>query len=615
MKADFHIDDTGALSYTLNRPNFEVIAPSVLGIKLGNLSYLEFTGFGNPQFKQVNNAYSIKGKHKKAFNHYNSFEVFISNTVYKPFILECRAYNDGLAYRYRIPGTGMQTVLEEKSSWSIANNPVVWFMERDNAYKLKSYAGEWIKTTIDSLHIVSKEGPIQGNPLIVELEDNEGYLVITEAALYNYSGMRLKALEGGKVKVVFTEGENGFQVQDTIITPWRVSMIAENLNDLVNSDLISNLNPAPSSDLFKNTDYIKPGKSVWRWWHKNTGTSQQERKYIDYAHQLNFEYITIDEGWEDWPYKWDTVKSLTNFGSEKSVGIFLWKHSNQLNHSNNNFEKMRFWLDSVSTSGAVGVKVDFMNSETKELIDFEIALLKLAAERELMVNFHGSHPPTGESRTYPNEITREGIRGLELNRMAEGPIPAKHNAVLPFTRFAIGHGDYTPLGFTSPGATTWAHQLATLVAFDSPLQMIAEDPVFLLTSDKIASVLPILQNFPTIWSETVVLPQSKLGEMAVLAKKSGNYWYVGVLNGNSQKSIVLDLSFLSSISYEAILFEDDIEGIPVNLEGLNPLADIKSNLTAIPFTSSKSSVNKDSKLKITLAKNGGCLLVIKPVNE
>lgn len=133
-----------------------------------------------------------------------------------------------------------------------------------------------------------------------------------------------------------------------------------------------------------------------------------------------------------------------------------------------------------------------------------------------MVNFHGSHPPTGESRTYPTEMTREGIRGLELNKMREGPIPAWHNAALPFTRLVVGHGDYTPLGYSRPGPTTFAHQLATVILFTSPMQVIAEHPEVLLTDPATAPALDLLTQIPAVWDETVVLEPSAIGELAML---------------------------------------------------------------------------------------------------
>ena len=172
-----------------------------------------------------------------------------------------------------------------------------------------------------------------------------------------------------------------------------------------------------------------------------------------------------------------------------------------------------------------------------------------------MINFHGISKPTGESRTYPNEMTREGIRGLELNKMKEGPIPAFHNAALPFTRFVAGHGDYTPVGYSNPGPTTFAHQLATAIVFTSPLQVIAENPAVLLEDERVVPALDVLMAIPPVWDETRVLAPSAIAETAVFARRSGASWFVGALNGTEETRTIdrLDLSFLGTGTYRAVL--------------------------------------------------------------
>jgi alpha-glucosidase len=199
---------------------------------------------------------------------------------------------------------------------------------------------------------------------------------------------------------------------------------------------------------------------------------------------------------------------------------------------------MRAWLDRVRAAGVSGIKVDFMNGEDLRVVRFNEALLREAARRRLLVNFHGCGKPTGERRTYPNELTREAVRGLELNRpsMREGKLPPSHNAALPFTRWVVGHADYTPFTVQADrlGPTTVAHQLATWIALDSPLQFLAEDPARLLDRPGMAALLEILRSAPAVWDETRVLPPSRIGELAVLARRRGSAWFVAVLNGRGQ---------------------------------------------------------------------------------
>jgi alpha-glucosidase len=193
-----------------------------------------------------------------------------------------------------------------------------------------------------------------------------------------------------------------------------------------------------------------------------------------------------------------------------------------------------------------------METEAKAAIDFEITALQLAAERKLMILFHGCQKPTGEARTYPNEITREAIRGLELNKMAEGPIPAWHNAALPFTRFVAGHADYTPVGFSNPGPTTFAHQLATDIIFTSGLQNIAEHPYKLLNDAHTKPALDILKAVPSVWDETRVLKPSRIGRLACFARRSGDTWFLAALNAEPMILRSVDLSFLGAKSYRAV---------------------------------------------------------------
>jgi alpha-glucosidase len=203
--------------------------------------------------------------------------------------------------------------------------------------------------------------------------------------------------------------------------------------------------------------------------------------------------------------------------------------------------------------------VDFLNAESLDRIRFEEAVLRIAATNRLLVNFHGCRKPGGESRTYPNELTREAIRGLELNKMQEGPITPAHNAALPFTRFVVGAADYTPVGFSRPGPTTYAHQLATLVLYTSPMQVIAENPDLLLNNTKLQPALDVLKAVPSVWDETRVLEPSKIGELAIMARRSGATWFLAAVNGGKQAVVLntLDLSFLSKDSYNAVYLASD----------------------------------------------------------
>ncbi|RPD41241.1 glycoside hydrolase family 97 protein [Chitinophaga barathri] len=500
---------------------------------------------------------SISLSRQTIINNSCLYEVTVEGAKYT-YGMEFRLFKDGCAFRYRLPGEGKKKLRKELTSFRIPASSRVWFFERNSAWKLKSYAGWWTHTSVDSLPAISSSGPVQGKPLVTQLPD-KSYMVITEAALYDYSGMRLEATGNRTVRVNFTEGEQGFDVQGGQFTPWRVVMYAGDLNSLVNNRMIEELNPRPDKSLYNDVSYIQPGKAVWSWItrKKNYMQPDEEKRFIDAAATLKFNYTLLDEGWETiWPDKWKQLKEICDYAAEKRVKVWVWRDSKWLNEP----KQRDAFLDSLVLSGVAGIKTDFMNSEAKGLVDFEIGFLKATAARRLMVNFHGCHAPTGESVTYPNEMTREGIRGLELNNMNE-PIPAWHNAALPFTRFLCGHGDYTPGFFSNKGPTTYTHQLALMYLFNSPFQCMAENPVTIVNDPLYAPIIPLLQTLPVTWDETRVLEGSEIGKLAALAKRKGNEWYVAVINGTEQpKEFILRPDFLKRKNQKALVVSDGGEG-------------------------------------------------------
>ena len=542
VESKVFINSNNRLSYNVSFKGEQILDESILGIvvdgdTLGNESQIKLIGK-----ESIKENYITRGVHTEAVNWYNQYTYEILSKEGKIY-LHVRAYNDGIAFRYIVPGNGERKVCGELTSFGCPHNIPVWFFARNNDWKLKTYAGEWKKTMSDSLSKISPNGPVQAPILLYELKSG-GYMGITEAALYNYSGLRLRAKDDASLHVNFTE-DQGFCVGGEIITPWRVILLVDNLNELVNTDIITNLNPVPDKNLFSETDYINPGRSVWSWWSASEDfmTVDFEKHLIDRAKELNFEYTTLDEGWEKWNDKWNVLRDICAYAAEKNVGVFVWKHSREINFPDNDYQTMRLFLDSLTIAGVKGVKIDFMNGEDKSIIDFDTKALQFAAERKLLVNFHGCQKPSGEFRRYPNEITREGIRGLELNKMNE-PISGNHNVALVFTRCILNNSDYTPIGFSNPGTTSWAHQLATAYAFTSPLITLAEHPDTLYLNPRIKPVLSFIKDIPAIWDETIVLDGSSIDETAILARRKEDIWYLIILNGFNEKKLKVKLDFL-----------------------------------------------------------------------
>lgn len=552
-------ENKGLFSYSVKAGKQVLIQPSLLGLTINEKSF--FIDDACP----VIISSSIK-------NRDNDFLVGFGRSR-----MEFRISEEGCAFRYLLPQS-KNRINKEQTEFAIDGSYSAWFFERNNAWKLKSYAGWWTKIRVDNLGTISPGGPVQGKPIVVELPDKK-YLFITEAALANYSGMRFRCV-GNRLQVDFTEGKEGFYQQASLAnsTPWRVIGFANDLNELVNTSLIKNLNSSPDPRLYNDRSYIREGRAVWSWITKNENYLQPayEKKFIDAAATLKFEYTLIDAGWEEkWTDKWSVLADIVNYAAKKKVKVWVWKDSKQLRDT---LYRDHF-LDSLHRSGVAGIKVDFMNSEATALINFEIDFLKSAAQRKLMVDFHGCHTSTGEYITYPNEMTREGIRGMELNTMNE-PIPASHNAALPFTRFITGPADYTPALFSNKGITTYTHQLALLYLFNSPFQCIAENPVTLLNDPKYKPIIPLLTDLPVSWDETVVLPVSKIGTLAVIAKRKGKDWYIAAISGVvAPIKCDIDYSFLpKNEKFSGEIISDKEDGFQVTKTSVDPGSQLTTEL-------------------------------------
>jgi alpha-glucosidase len=320
---------------------------------------------------------------------------------------------------------------------------------------------------------------------------------------------------------------------------------------------------------------------------------EYQKPWVDKAAQLGFEYYLADAGWEQrWDAsgadRWTRLKELADYGKTKGVGIWVWCRWSEGDCEGFHMtgietpEKKEAFFKNCSQAGAAGVKIDFMDSESKDRLDFYYDCLQRAARYKLMINFHGANKPTGEARTYPNEITREGLRGLEYNKWSD--LPPIHYATLPFTRMLAGQADFTPCTLNPKflKGTTVTLQLATTIVYTSPLTHWADNPDLYLASPAIE----LIRNVPTVWDETIVLPGSKIGELAAFARRKNNDWFVGIVNAGPQRDYELSLSFLGKGSYNGLLVYDRL-----------------ADPTALDVT--RQSVERHEKLKVRMNQGGG----------
>ncbi len=551
----------GRLNYQVSFKNKPVIETSAMGIMIDGIDLCLDGEVGRVESYQVKEQYPWRGVHSQAINHCNGAKVSVkhskSGTSYS---VEVRAFNDGIAFRYVVPGEGNSVrIPDEESAFIIPAESSAWYHDFEGHYE-----GVHTQKNISEV----QAGEWAALPLTIKLPNGVGYAAITEAALIAYSGMGLQA-----------DGKRGFKtrlghalpvsypfrlryeadqarlarpaaITGTITTPWRVVMVGSDLNALVNSDIIANLSPPPDKRLFPqgvNTDWLKPGRAVWKYLDGGENTLEEMKNFSRLAGQLGFEYNVVEGFWQRWSE--DQIRELVDYSRQQRVGIWFWKHSRDLRTP----EGRRKFFKQCNDVGVVGAKIDFFDHEAKEIIDLYQILLKEAAESKLMVAFHGANKPAGEARTWPNEMTREGIYGLEHRK---GESWSRHNTTLPFTRMLAGHADYTGMHFGERRReTSWAHQIASVAILTSPVLIYGAHPKNILENPAVE----MIKSLPSTWDETIALPMCEIGELAVFARRHGDTWFLAIMNGPNSRKESISLSFLGGGKYEVMLVRDELD--------------------------------------------------------
>ena len=571
-QVQFALFTTGPqLRYQITRANRVIVELSQFGLLLGGTDLCRDSTISRIERYRISEEYSTRGIHSSAVNNCLGARISIRQPASKTdYVMEVRAFNDAVAFRFIVPGEGRR-VPDEATTFKLPSGSTVWFHDFEGHYE-----GVHQSKEISAV----KNGEWAAPPLTIKLPDRSGYAAISEAALRNYAGMGLRA-----------DGERGFTtvlghalpvshpfdlrygkdearrlsqpaaIDGMITTPWRVIMIGPNLDTLVNCDTINNLSPPPDKTIFPQglkTGWIKPGRAVWRYLDGGENTFEGMKEFSRLAGQLGFEYNVVEGFWQRWTEA--QMRELVDYSNQQNVKLWFWKHSRNLRTSQAREE----FFALLNRVGVVGAKIDFFDHEAKEIIDLYQVLLRTSAEHKIMVEFHGANKPTGESRTWPNEMTREAIRGLEYRSMS---LRSKHNTTLPFTRFLAGHADYTPVHFGERRReTSWAHQIATAIVFTSPLMIYGAHPQHILENPAAG----LIKTIPSIWDETIVLAPSEIGELAAFARRNGDVWFVGVMNGLTGRTIQVRLDFLKPGKYRATLVRDqENEPAAVKIENLS----------------------------------------------
>jgi alpha-glucosidase len=615
-KINISVDVNDSISYSVSYAGQNIILSSPLSITLEKQGEL---GKNPKLIKTVTNSEDkilrpvAPCKSETIRDNYNEAVLYFEGAYSVAF----RAYDDGIAYRFITDVNDSIKVVSEQVRYNLPAGLKTYYPTEPR------YVSHH-ECYYDYNDVKKLDGQQCVLPMLLEYPQGLR-LVITEADIEDYPGLYLSAsgesfvgshpqrvleykmdkahlrsrIEKRADYIAETSGKRTF--------PWRAVIIAENDADLLLSELVYKLGKPQA---IEDVSWIKPGKVSWDWYNANNiygvdfraGINTDTYKYyIDFASKYNLEYVIFDEGW----YVGKDVlqinpdmnmEELFAYAKSKNVGIILWvgwkAFDDKFDEAMQQFEK---W-------GAAGIKVDFMMRDDQDMVNFFHKTAKEAAKRRMLVDFHGSYKPDGMRRTYPNVITREGLKGLENNKWDVRETP-EHCLTLPFTRMVAGPMDFTPGAMRNAQAAdfnaifnrpmsqgTRCMQLAMYVVYESPLQMLADTPTSYLREPEI---MEYLAKVPTTWDETKVL-KAKVADYVVLARRKGNDWFIGAMTDWTPREFEVDLSFLKDGDYKADIYQDG-----VNAD--RHAEDYKRIKTAV--------TNKDS-LKIKLSPGGGYAAII-----
>jgi len=525
-----------------------------------------------------------------------------------------RAFNEGVAYRFETSLPQPQVkIYGEEANFNFAGDYRVYYPKEEGFYSHNER---------EFTNLSMKEIPNSSIASLPAVVDANGIkIAIAESDLDDYPGLWLRGNSDNSLRATFPpyplkeelKGDRDLRVTEsadhiavtkgTRTFPWRILGIAEHDGDLITNQMVYLL-ATPSQ--VQDTSWIKPGKVAWDWYNANniydvnfkSGLNTETYKYyIDFASKYGIEYIILDEGW----YKLGNllqvnpdmnVEELIAYGKQKNVGLILWVVWKTLDDQ---FEPA---MTKFEQWGVKGIKVDFMQRADQPVINFYHKVCRDAAKRKMLVDYHGAIHPALMTRTWPNLINTEGVRGLEQNKWSKFAHP-EHNVTLPFTRMFLGPLDYTPGAMVNSGKErnfaaiferpmslgTRCHQLAMYVVYESPLQMLADSPSHYLREPEI---MEFLGPVPTVWDETKVLT-AKIGDYIVVARRHGSDWYIGAMTDWTERELEIDLSFLPAGSFKMLSYKDG-----VNAERLGS-----------DYHKSTSDVTSATKLKLRLATGGG----------
>ncbi|GHT62458.1 alpha-glucosidase [Bacteroidia bacterium] len=620
--------------YSVQKNGVEIVKPSSLGFLLSNGDSL-CAGMNviKTSTASLDETWQQPwGEEISVRNHYNELKVELQETAGEKRLLNIvfRAFDDGIGFRYEFPEQPHLKdfeIADELTEFALANDDDIWtqpLFDRD-------YEMLYRKTKISGI------ADTVSTPVTIETADGK-YIEIHEADLVDFAKMNLYKTQNSTLKNDLTPWSTGVKVygKTPFVSPWRIIVLADNLNDLVNSRMMLNLN---EPNKLANTEWIKPMKYIGIWWgmHMKTmtwtegpihgATTANMMRYIDFAAANGIGGVLVEGwnvGWDGYmvgdgtkfkfatPYPDFDIEKISKYAAEKGVAIIS---HNETAGAITNYENQ---LDSAfafaQKYGIHAIKTGYVNPllDNKERHSSQYGVrhyrkvVETAAKYQVAIDTHEPIMPTGWQRTYPNLVAQEGVRGQEWDAWsADGGNPPKHTTILPFTRGLAGPIDFTPGTFNfhnpaMPGTrvqTTIAKQLALYVVIYSPVQM---------ASDMIENYVnrpefEFIRVVPADWQKTIIL-DGKIGDYVVTARKDKHSqdWYIGAITDENARNLKLTLSFLEiGKKYKAKIFKD------------TPESDWKTN--PYLYLIEEQEVSSDSTIDLYLAPGGGAAIQLKEV--
>ena len=565
--------------------------------------------------REINETWTPVLKRKSTIlNHCNELKIELKEKKFPHRLMSLvfRAYDDGVAFRTEFVGPDNKhdyVMTDELTTFNFTSDLDCW--AANHASYRSSQENEYFKRRLSDL----TNQMIIGLPVTIKVADDI-YAAITEANITDYAGMYLKPAKTDKgfalsshLSPLPKEPENGDKVKFKFPhqTPWRVVMLGSTPGQLLESEIVMNLNePCAIAD----PSWIKPGMSAWdHWWSGEVKMDNEtNKKYIDLASEMGWPYQLID--WQ-WYGKFNSpdaditkvapqldMPGILAYAKSKNVKCWVWLYNTDVDRSD--WDKACALYESW---GIAGIKIDFMDSDDQEMVNWYHRIVKTAAAHHLMVDFHGAYKPDGWRRTYPNLVTREGVLGNEYNKWSLRITP-EHLVTLPFTRMLAGPMDFTPGGFRNrtpekfqngtPAQVlgTRALQLAEFVVYDSPFMVACDAP----DNYKGQEGSEFLKKVKTMWDDTKIL-NGQIGEYITSARRSGDEWFIGSMTNSESRELDIKLDFLAVGTYKLVAFEDTPESA--------------ANAEKVVRTSKV--VTNGDLIKIKMAPGGGYAAWLEPV--